>query len=132
MSAIKALLCVRTSTPNVLCLAELGLPPLHALVKRRQSHFFKKLTSERIHLTDDPFMFAIELTRSGNQKMMRYVDNMLCSPTDSFVSSAVGEMRNEIMTSTKTKSVTYCGMNPMLAIHDVYDGAALIPEQYRI
>jgi hypothetical protein len=130
MSAIKALLCVKVSTPNICCLAELGLPPLHIVVKQKQSNFLRKIMSERSDLSDDPLMFCIELTRSGNPRMSRYIESVICQ--EDFVLAATQSINNDICASQKTKCLSYHTVNPHITVHDVYKGELLIPERFRI
>ena len=62
MGAFKALLGVRLSTGNDLCLVELGLTTPRALVKQKQKDFFERMTRERNDMNDDPLIFAMKLT----------------------------------------------------------------------
>ena len=77
IGAIKSLLGVRKTTANDLCLLELGVPPLQALVKQRQRDFFTKMIAERSLLYDNPFHFAFEFTRNSNVVADRYINNVL-------------------------------------------------------
>ena len=52
--AIKALLGVRSTTCNDLCLVEVGFPALQNLVQQKQKEFFKRLLQERKGMNDDP------------------------------------------------------------------------------
>ena len=45
---IKQMLGVRKTTPNVLCLIELGCPPLQALVNQKQRKFFSGISSNNL------------------------------------------------------------------------------------
>ena len=78
--AIKYLLGVRKSTANDLCLIELGMLPLPAVVKQRQYNFrYKAMNAGHLEL-EDPLMFAISLTRLHNPKLARCIDNILATP----------------------------------------------------
>ena len=77
MGAIKCLLGVRVTTTSDVCLIELGLPPLQALVKHRQQCVVKKMLSERQGMIDDPLMFAMDLTRERNVKLYEVIQQLL-------------------------------------------------------
>ena len=128
VGAIKNLLGVRITTPTNMCLVELGIPPLLALVKANQHRFFSKMISERQNMRDDPLMFAMELTRDGNEKMSRYITNLLAN--DTYISDAQNDLRSKISDSTGTKFRSYIGINPLLNVHDVY--AMTLPEFARL
>ena len=68
IGALKCLLGVRKTTVNDLCLVELGVPPLQALVKQRQHDFFVKMNTDRNGAVDEPFNFAMDLTRDYNTR----------------------------------------------------------------
>ena len=60
---IKHLLGVRKNTTTSICLVELGLPTLKALVTQRQRKFFKTMWAERENMIDDPFSHAMRLVK---------------------------------------------------------------------
>ena len=134
MGGIKALLGVRTTTANDLCLAELGQASLKTFVKQRQYNFLRKLLAERQNMNDDPFMFVLSLTRRDNRKMSRWIFDLMSR--DAFVKRDFERLHDIIRTSQKTKYVTYMGINPNLMVHNVYShtvlGDEFIPEVYRI
>ena len=74
---IKHLLGVRKSTTNSLCLIELGLPSLKALVTYRQRKFFKKMWAERVGMFDDPFAHAVNLIKNSDIPTSRLVKNLI-------------------------------------------------------
>ena len=74
MSAIKALLGVRQSTPNTICLIEAGMLRLKTLVMHRQKIFYEYMLKFRSGMTDDPLIFALELTKMNNLRTQRYID----------------------------------------------------------
>ena len=131
ISAVKNLLGVRQSTPNSLCLIELGYPPLKDYVLNKQKLFFQKAVTERVSVkVYDPLMFVIRLV--SDTSMGNYIDGLL---TDSSISheKALQNMRNNILTSVKTKFVTYTRLNPSLTVHDVYKPCVnYIPEVERV
>ena len=60
MKGLKALLGVRSSTPDKLCLLEAGLPPLHSVIYQAQGRFFRKKLY-RMDLDDDPLGLVLRL-----------------------------------------------------------------------
>ena len=52
MSLVKSLLGVRISTPNDLCLIELGYPTVKGRIQQAQSRFFRKIIREREGMVD--------------------------------------------------------------------------------
>ena len=78
--AIKYLLGVRKSTANDLCLIELGMSPLPAVVKERQYNFLYKAMNGGHIEREDPLTFAVSLTRLYNPKLARCIDNILATP----------------------------------------------------
>ena len=108
--ALKALLGVRTTTVNDLCLAELGYPLLKYFVLQRQRWFFKKMIDSRSGLDDDPLMLAINLAQDNGSKMGT-VDYMVLGLIN---------LRESIQESERSKYVMYKMVNPSLAVHNVY------------
>ena len=134
VGGLKMLLGVRSTTTNDLCLLELGMPPLQALVKDKQQSFFNWILDERHDMNDDPFMFVWRLTQVSNRKMFNYIENVL-SDTD-HVGTAGWLLRDKVRRSDRTKSTTYMEINPELSVHPVYSKSmsneCFIPECYRI
>jgi hypothetical protein len=130
MTAVKLLLGVRTTTANELCLAELGLPPLNALVKHRQASYLRKLIQERQSMEDDPFIFAWLLTRNGNRRMARYIDSLL--ENGDFITVAKRQLRDNVLNCNKSKFITYANINPTCGSPDIYRSRDYTPEHYRI
>ena len=118
IGALKCLLGVRKTTANDLCLVELGVPPLQALVKQRQHDFFVKMNSEKNGAVDEPFNFAMDLTRDYNTRTSKQLDSVI--QCDDHVGSAVNVLKNRIRNSDRTKFVTYRTINPTLDMHAVY------------
>ena len=133
-SALRHLLGVRNTTSTDLLLVECGFPPLHALVKHKQQTFFNKMISERRHMSDDPLMFALDLTRVSNKRTYSYIDQVMNGPH--YITSALGELHHRIAVSDRTKYRTYREINPELSVHAVYserpsEGRTSVPELYR-
>ena len=70
---IKQLLCVRKTTNNDVCMVELGLPSLRALIKAKQRNFFHKMWLERNTMDDDPMIHAVRLVMNYNDQVSRYI-----------------------------------------------------------
>ena len=131
LEIVKALLGVRTSTPNDTCLIELGLPSVTARVKAAQQKFIRKLIQERQRLTDDPFMAVWNLCSKANTKGARYLRDIM-SHAD-HIKLDFESRRQKILNSTRTKSLTYVNLNPELSVHGMYrDADPLIPEHQRL
>ena len=82
-------------------------------------------------MQDDPFMFAINLTRHGNPRMRKYLDNLM--QNGNHVTDSLNKLRGKICSSSKSKFITYIDLNPSLCVHNVYkDSSANIPELYII
>ena len=101
----KMLLGVRPTTVNDLCLVELGLPPLQALVRHKQKLFFRKMFEERQTMDDDPFMFAMKLTRTNNMRMARCIAAVLGDVNH--IGISLNSIKEKIATSNGTKYMTY-------------------------
>lgn len=120
MKAVKALLGVRITTPNDLCLIEAGLRPLSAIVKARQKKFFGKMLDARSDMKDDPFMHVFGISRELNKPMWNYIEKIM--DTDDFVAKELAEIKDAIENQplTATKFQTYRTMNPTLNTHPLY------------
>ena len=133
MKAVKALLGVRITTPNDLCLVEGGFRPLSAIVKSRQHKFFKKMVAGRSEMTDDPFMHVFGVTRELNKPMWNYIESLL--NINDFVTLEIAELKNSIenQPSCASKFHTYMTLNPTLITHNLYTkNAPTIPDYLRI
>ena len=134
MGALKCLLGVRSTTANDLCLAELGMPPLQALIRQRQHSFFSRVLTERAGMTDDPLMFSLELTRTGNKKTYQYIERLLM-PMD-YAGEALAVLKHRISQSDRTKYITYNKINSSFDVHPVYSRVTVItpfiPEHLRL
>ena len=53
LSAIKQLLSVRTSTPNVTCLIECNMPPLSSLLAQKQYNFLASAIEKRVNMENE-------------------------------------------------------------------------------
>lgn len=131
MSAIKMLLGVRPTTPNDICLIEAGMPPLKALVHKRQHMFFNKIWRERSEMTDDPLIFVLKLTNMGNKKMANYIKQV----KDEFDMNEYETNLRQRFNASGSKFQTYKAINPELITHKVYARkyeGVIVPEHYRM
>ena len=135
MKAVKALLGVRITTPNDLCLIEAGLRPLSAIVRSRQKKFFAKMLEARSDMADDPFMHVFGITREMNRVMWRYIEGITDSGDTDFVVSELSKIRELIMNQppSASKFVTYRTLNPTLEVHPLYSTKSpTLPDYLRI
>ena len=131
MASIKAVLGVRETCPNAIALIEGGFVRLSAMVKERQFKFYSKLTSSRLHMDDDPFMFMLTTARQSNTPAARYIDRILQHTDMSFIKSHTQALQNIIRESAGSRFTTYLDLNADLLRHCMYDSSE-IPEYARI
>ena len=120
MKAVKALLGVRITTPNDLCLVEAGLKPVSAIVKSRQKKFLTKMMSSRSDMSDDPLMHCLNITQNLNKPMWKYIDGIFNGVNgDNFIAGEMTRMKERINNKppTSTKFYTYRTLNPTLEVH---------------
>ena len=133
MKAVKALLGVRITTPNKLCLIEGGLKPLTAIVKSRQKKFLDKMREKRGEMHDDPLIHALNIAEEHHKPMWKYIESIING--HDFVSVEETKIKESINTAdpSATKFRTYHSLNPMLEVHPLYTKAApTIPDYLRI
>ena len=99
ISAIKALLGVRVTAPNDICLVELGCPTATALIKDAQKRFFCKMLRERKDLKDDPLMFVWKLCKEAKTRQFQRVSALM--ETEDHKSVDIGEIKARILNSTR-------------------------------
>ena len=107
ISAIKALLGVRQSTPNKICLIEAGMPPLKVLVLQKQSTFINKMVQERSDMDDDPLIFALNLTEKLNPKMRKCINDLKCRTNYDDMNT----VKHYVVNATTTRYTTYTNIN---------------------
>ena len=133
VEAVKALLGVRITTSNDLCLIESGLRPLSAIVKTRQRKFFQKMLEARSDMTDDPFMHVFGITGEMNTVMWRYIEGI--NGENDFVLEEIAEIKDSVTNQppSATKFRTYLAMNPTLETHPLYtSNSPTLPDYLRI
>ncbi len=130
MKGVKALLGVRHSTLNNLCLIESGIPPLKSLILDAQAKFFKKMMI-RMDLEDDPLGFVLRLVEREDPSMWRNIQRVLAS--DDHVKCEVEQLKRTALNDHKSRVKTYCELNPNHAVHMLYNQTcAYIPDSLRI
>ena len=128
---IKQLLGVRRTTNNDICLVELGLPPLRALVKAKQRKFFQKMWLERNDIVDDPLMYAIRLTLTYNDSKSRYLRDMTNNHIND-IEVAQSALKTKIMNSISNRLIFYKIINPSFNVHDIYTKNCKVNEIERV
>ena len=125
MTALKALLGVRATTTNSICLLELGLPSLEARVKAAQNKILTDILSKREGMKDDTFMLVWNICRNANTRGYRYLKTIIDDGDP--IQSDIASLRHEVGSSTRTKPRTYVLLNPDLSVSPVY-GRTSVPE----
>ena len=132
ISAVKALLGVRQSTPNKICLIEAGMLPLKVLVLQKQSIFINKMVRERSEMDDDPLIFALNLTEKLNPKMRKCINNL----KERINYADINTDKHIVANATTTRYTTYANINNDMSMHNVYarkyDRVSFIPEIYKL
>ena len=107
LKAVKALLGVRITTPNNLCLIEAGFKPLSRIVKSCQKKFFRKMVTSQSGIFDDPFMHSMKVTQELDKSMWKYIDSTM--KRGDFVSKEMARLKDAITNSdpAATKFQTY-------------------------
>jgi len=119
ISAIKALLGVRRTTTNDLCLVELGLPSISGFVKDAQCKYFKRILTSRNDMVDDTFMFVYRLCNTANTPCARYL-RTITESDGNFIEKDLNNLKDKIRSSNRSKIITYIELNPDLAVHGMY------------
>ena len=122
MSAVRRLLNVRQSTPKLTCLLEAGIPSIEAVVKNKQSKFFRRMFEERDQLeTSDPLMFTLDFMKLNFPSHYGLIEEI--GRRDDFLSADRAELVSQLCASPPscTKLHLYRTMNPELSIHPLYE-----------
>ncbi len=130
IASVKALLGVRQTTPNDVCLCEIGYPPLNSWVKQRQRNFWETATEQRHGLDDDPLMFCLKLCTTAKTPAGRYIKDLM--EQEEYYHTGLERIRTRIRDSSGSKLLAYRSMNPRLSVHDIYrQSVFVIPEHQR-
>lgn len=116
---IKKLLGVRKTTANDLCMIELGVAPLRAIVRAKQRKFMNRMWTERIAMNDDPLMHAIRLTLGYDDAVSRYMRDLITNNTND-IDEARQELNLRILNSESNRLLFYKTVNPDLCVHEIY------------
>ena len=128
--ALKQLLGVRKTCPNVVCYVESGYPSLPDLVKYRQHKFVKKMWDERRTIDDDPLYFAIRKVIEANTPAGKLVSDMIREEVPD-MSVLLGKAKNCVRESDASRCIVYRNINPTLTTHDIYTKRQPINEFHR-
>ena len=129
--ALKQLLGVRKTTPNIVCYAESGYPSLPDLVKSKQQKFFKSMWSERGNMDDDPLAFTLNKVIAANTPTGRYVENLI-HDDEQGMDILMDNVRNLIRESVGSRCNTYKDINPTLETLEIYTKKHSINELHRL
>ncbi len=130
MKGVKALLGVRSSTPDNLCLLEAGLPPLHSLVHQAQGRFFRKMM-HRMDLEDDPIGHILRLIEREDPWMWERIKEVRL--VDDHVKVGMKSLHDAVSSDVCRRSTTYKLLNPDLSVHKLYVQSSLyIQDSLRI
>lgn len=133
MKGVKALLGVRSSIPNDLCLVEAGLPPLHSIVLNAQARFFRKMIPTRQNIEDDPFGFMTKLVEREDPTMWSTIQEIISIPDH--LKEATSKIRESVLRNEGSRATGYRELNPDLATHKLYAQSTptpYIPDSLRI
>ena len=128
---VKQVLGVRKTTNNDVCMVELGVPPVKALIKAKQRKFFTKMWRERNAMTDDPLAHAMRIVMEYNDNVSRYIRDMTSDYTDD-VEEAQTVLKQNLLRSTSNRLAFYRCVNPDLKVHDIYVKNVKVNEIERI
>ena len=119
---VKALLDVRNTTCNDVCLMEADMPSFKALVKKKMKAYLQKKIPKLG--CEDPLWKAMELSRSADTKSYRQIQALLEDHLD-VVKEDKAQRAETLKRSIATKRMTYVNLNPSLAQHKVYENDTL-------
>lgn len=130
MKGVKALLGVRESTPNNLCLVEGGLPPLQSIVHQAQAKFFRRMM-HRMEIDDDPLGHTLRLIEREDPTMWTKIQNLMI--VEDHTKTGIQLTRETVSNDVKRRGVTYVSLNPELSVHNLYiQQRTYIPDSLRI
>lgn len=129
MSAVKLLLGVRTTTSNVICLIEAGLPELDSIILKRRGNMVRSFRQNSTG--EEPLAFALQLCRDTEMgRRMRSASEYIGDPERDSSERLRTQCRERAPESTRM--ATYLLINPLLETHVVYSESHSIPDQQRI
>lgn len=129
--AIKQLMGVRKSTPNDVCYAELGYPPLPELVQLKQHKFFSRIVTERLGTSEDPLMFCIDIVTRADTVIGRHIARFVNSSVPT-IRDLMATVHERITISSGSRCAMYRLINPEFVVHSVYKDRHTVNDQYRV
>jgi hypothetical protein len=131
MSSIKALLGVRVSTPNDLCLIESGYTTAAGTIRHIQRKLFENMLNNTEGREQDPFKKVWDMCEEANTPCVQYVKELLLQSDP--ISTEMEKIKDRVNHSEGTKAVTYGSViNPDLKMSAVYTPQShLVPEHHR-
>ena len=105
---VKALLDVRNTTCNELCLVEADMPSFQALVAKRMKKYLQKKIPNLDE--EDPLAKAIELSRTANTPSYRKIQALLGDESD-VIEEDKAKREEDIRASTSSKRVMFYQLN---------------------
>lgn len=132
ISALKTLLGVRKTTPNDLCLTELGYPTARGFIRQIQQQFYRKIIAERSGMSDDPFITVWNMVKAAKTPGANYITELLAE--DYPRAHDMNKICERIAHSSHTKPATYhTQMNPQQRVHPIYTTkTSKVPEYQRL
>ena len=130
MSAMKSLLSVRRTTPNDMCLIELGYPSATGYIRNCQGNFFRKMIANTAELVHDTFHKVCAMSKTERTSCARYIIELLeeTEPKRKYEQKVKERFRN----SENTKPSTYGEkMNQRLELHKVYSTTSCQVSEYK-
>ena len=76
-------------------------------------------------------MFALELTERDNASIHRYIQGDL-DETGDIIENDFRQLKERLLSSQRTRAVTYCQMNPDLVVHPIYSSSDIVEDDFRI
>ena len=133
LMCVKALLGVRSTTSTDMCLVELGLPEVQALVRERQKTLLKSLSRSRLGMNDDPFMFAFDLALNSRTHTARHLRSLL-DEAENVVQRSLQDAKARVAANPRHSSrlTWYSAVNPHGTVHSVYSQASQVNELERV
>ena len=129
MASIKAILGVRSTTTNDLCINEIGYPTLASFVKQQQKNFFNRIIENRRDNEDDPLMYVMGIVQRRNTPAWKYIRQIL--DNDNSILKDIEKTKERIIATDSSKYITYLYHNPDLSVPEMYK-QYIVPEYQRI
>ena len=129
-AAVKMVLAVRVSTPNVLCLLEIGLPDLASYILERRAAFMSRMSKSLSR--DEPFWKVYELCTRESTPGSRFLQS-----ASNYDGNIMTDARSKLQQLCRnrallaTKFATYNFLNVNLEVHPMYTQRMYVFEQYR-